>query len=66
MELLLTGDVAKRLGVTADRVRQLEREGRLVPQRTESGWRLYRRRDVEREIARRQQQTAEAAAVGGR
>jgi hypothetical protein len=34
------------LGVGATRVRQLEREGRLISVRTASGWRLYRRGDV--------------------
>lgn len=46
--LLLIGEAAWRLGVSASRVRQLEREGVLVPLRTARGWRLYDAAAVER------------------
>lgn len=44
MELLLAGDVAKRLGLSADMVRVLERRGKLRALRTPAGVRLFRAR----------------------
>ncbi len=48
MELLASSDVSRILGVGPERVRQLADEGRLPFIRTESGWRVFRRSDVER------------------
>lgn len=52
---LLTGDDAQRLGLSPDRVRQLERAGVLLAQRTPTGLRLYDRDVVERLAAERAQ-----------
>lgn len=57
--LLSTIDVARLLGVTPARVRQLDRM--LLPQRTVSGVRLYDRRVVERYLEER----AARRAAGG-
>lgn len=40
-ELLQAADVARRLGVTPARVRQMAKEGKLPFTTTVSGWRLY-------------------------
>jgi excisionase family DNA binding protein len=53
MELLASKDVSEILGVGPDRVRQLADEGRLPYVRTKSGWRVYRKEDVERLAAER-------------
>lgn len=54
MEKLLTpGDVARICVVSPDTVRLWERKGKLRGLRTESGIRLFRRRDVERLAAER-------------
>jgi hypothetical protein len=45
---LLTGDAARRLGVSPERVRQLERAGVLVATKTVSGFRIYSAADVEK------------------
>lgn len=45
---LTTGDVAKILNRSTDRVRQLERHGKLPAQKTRSGQRLFKVSDVER------------------
>lgn len=45
---LTTSGASRILEVTPDRVRQLVREGRLAAERTESGYRIYNRADVER------------------
>lgn len=47
-QLLTTLDVAKRINRSCDRVRGLEREGKISAQRTASGQRLFRFEDVER------------------
>lgn len=52
-EWLGTGDAARLLDLSADRVRSLEREGRLPAVRTPAGVRLFRRVDVEALAARR-------------
>jgi DNA-binding transcriptional MerR regulator len=53
---LTSADVAKRLQVVPDRVRQLTRSGRLKPAGvTESGVRLYTVEDVERYLREREQ-----------
>ncbi len=46
-QLLTTGDTAKRLGLSPDRVRQLEREGKLPAEKTGRGQRLFRAGDVD-------------------
>jgi excisionase family DNA binding protein len=46
--LLLTKQVACRLGLSPDRVRQLEREGRLPAHKTAGGVRLFELETVER------------------
>jgi excisionase family DNA binding protein len=46
-EFLTTGDAARVLGVSADFIRQLTRDGRLPAQRTRSGQRLFTAADVE-------------------
>jgi len=55
---LMTGDVARRLGVTSERVRQLERQGVLKAERTVSGLRIFNASDVER-LARERQERRE-------
>ena len=47
VELLDTSDVAARLDLSASRVAQLEREGRIAAVRTASGRRVFLRSDVE-------------------
>ena len=47
-ELLTTLDAAKLLGRSVERVRGLEREGKLPAQRTRSGLRLFKVADVDR------------------
>ena len=48
-QLLVVGEVARVLGVSVRRVKQLEDdEGRITSRRTVCGWRLYAVRDVER------------------
>ena len=46
--LLTTGQVAKQLGKSTDRIRQLERSGKLPAQKLAGGQRLFRLEDVER------------------
>jgi excisionase family DNA binding protein len=50
---LTTGEAAKVLKVSADRVRQLEAEGTLQAVRTASGVRLFERSAVEKLAAER-------------
>lgn len=45
---LTTGDVAKRLNRSTDRIRQLERQGKLPAHKTQSGQRLFKASDVDR------------------
>jgi DNA-binding transcriptional MerR regulator len=47
-ELLSVGGAARLLGICESRVRQLAATGVLQAARTSSGWRVLRRRDVER------------------
>lgn len=47
-QLLTTSDAARVLNRSVDRVRGLEREGKLPAQRTRSGQRLFKASDVER------------------
>ena len=45
-EILTTDDSARRLNLSADRVRQLEREGKLPALKTRNGQRLFKASDV--------------------
>ena len=54
--LLTSGEVGKVLGVTAERVRQLERAGILRAMKTPTGRRIYRVRDVDALRRRRQRE----------
>lgn len=56
MKKLQTKDAAKLLDVTPARVNQLENEGRLRAERTESGTRLFERKDVEKLAKERAEQ----------
>lgn len=51
--ILGTTDVALRLGCSTERVRQLEREGKLPAEKTARGQRIFRAEDVERLAAER-------------
>jgi excisionase family DNA binding protein len=53
VELLDTSDVAERLELSASRVAQLEREGRIPAVRTVSGRRVFLWSDVERFLRQR-------------
>jgi excisionase family DNA binding protein len=59
MDLMTTGEAAKVLGLSADRVRQLSDQGRLPAERTRGGTRLFQRDTVEAERARRAAAAAE-------
>ena len=52
-EILTTGAVARALGVSETRVRQLVEAGEISCERTIAGMRLYRRSDVERILRQR-------------
>lgn len=45
--ILGTTDVALRLGCSTERVRQLEREGKLPAEKTAGGYRVFKAEDVE-------------------
>jgi excisionase family DNA binding protein len=55
-QILGTTDVALRLGCSTERVRQLEREGKLPAEKTLGGVRIFRMEDIERFAAEREQQ----------
>jgi excisionase family DNA binding protein len=57
-KLLRTMDAAERLGCSTERVRQLEREGRIRAERTPSGQRIFFSDEVEKLAAERQQAKA--------
>lgn len=59
-ELLGVADAGRVLGVGPQRVRNLERDGRLPALRTVGGVRLFRRADVER-LAREREASRAAA-----
>lgn len=61
-ELLLPQEAGRLLGVGPTRVRQLESAGILKAVRTASGWRLFRRGDVEQLAAERGHTTGTASA----
>jgi DNA-binding transcriptional MerR regulator len=54
--ILGTTDVALRLGCSTERVRQLEREGKLPAEKLPSGQRVFRSEDVERLAFERERQ----------
>jgi len=60
--LLGTTDVALRLGCSAERVRQLEREGKLSAERMASGQRVFTVEDVERLATERERKKESHAA----
>lgn len=60
--LLGTTDVALRLGCSAQRVRQLERAGKLSAERMASGQRVFTVEDVERLATERERQKESHAA----
>jgi excisionase family DNA binding protein len=54
MHLMSPSEAAKLLGIGTERVRQLERDGRLsAAAKTGQGWRLFKRSDVEKLAAER-------------
>ena len=61
-QILSTGDVARRLDVSSEFIRKLERLGKLVAMRTAGGQRIFRAEDVERLAAERELQKRERAA----
>jgi DNA-binding transcriptional MerR regulator len=62
--LLGTTDVALRLGCSAERVRQLEAEGKLTAERTASGQRIFFADDVE-QFAQERAAMKATSATGG-
>ena len=60
--IMATIDVARRLNCSPDRVRQLEREGKLPAQKMPRGVRVFRAEDVERLAVERERQRRERAA----
>jgi DNA-binding transcriptional MerR regulator len=60
MKLMQTGAVARLLGISGERVRQLEDSGRLSSIRTDTGLRLYLVEDVERLYKERTKRHANA------
>lgn len=58
-QLLSTGDVARRLGVSSEFVRKLVRTGKLAAMRTAGGQRIFRNEDVERLAAEREKDKRE-------
>ena len=63
MKFLGTGDVARRLGVSAEYVRELERRGKLPVEKLESGQRIFRLEDVEHLRQERETKRAAEAAI---
>jgi excisionase family DNA binding protein len=61
-QIMATIDVARRLNCSPDRVRQLEREGKLPAQKMPRGQRVFKAEDVERLAVEREQQKRERAA----
>ena len=54
--LLGITDAARMLDVSPERVRQLEREGKLLAERMSRGQRIFKAEDVERLVAEREHQ----------
>lgn len=63
-QVLGTTDVALRLGCSTERVRQLEREGKLPALKTAGGYRIFRAEDVEAFRIQREQKRAKAQGIG--
>jgi DNA-binding transcriptional MerR regulator len=61
--ILGTTDVALLLGCSTERVRQLEREGKLTAEKMPSGQRVFRTEDVERLAEERARQKQAASPV---
>lgn len=59
-DILMTSDVSRTLGISTDRVRQLERCGQLPAKRTETGVRLFTRSAVEEFRQRRERKRGSA------
>jgi DNA-binding transcriptional MerR regulator len=59
---MATIDVARRLNCSPDRVRQLEREGKIHAEKMPRGTRVFRVEDVERLAAERERQKRERTA----
>jgi len=59
-QILGTTDVALLLGCSTERVRQLEREGKLLAEKMPSGQRVFRAEDVEKLAQERKRQKAES------
>lgn len=59
-QLLSTGDVARRLGVSSEFIRKLARAGKLATRRTAGGLRIFRGEDVERLAAERERQKSKS------
>lgn len=62
-DLISIREAAHRLGVSADTLRQWERDKRLTAERTEGGHRRYRVEDIERLLAKRSKTTSVAPAA---
>ena len=58
----LTSQVARRLGLSSQSIRLLERQGRLRATKTATGTRLFDPDDVEREAQRREREQSPPAA----
>jgi len=68
-QLMTTSQVARRLGISAERVRQLARSGRVVPREMTPLGQLWVRDDVEqlaavRDLARRRSLGAQRGGTG--
>jgi excisionase family DNA binding protein len=55
-EMMVSGEVARVIGVSKQRIHQLADAGRLAHQRTGSGVRIFQRRDVEALAKKRAQE----------
>ena len=62
-QILGTTDAALRLGCSTERVRQLEREGKLSAEKTPRGVRVFNVEEVERLAAERERQNSKGAAT---
>jgi excisionase family DNA binding protein len=65
-DLLELSAAARRLGLSADRVRQLIDEGKLLALRTSTGRRLVRTADLEKFSGERERQSSSALAASAR
>ncbi len=55
-QFLSTGDAARRLNVSSEFIRKLERSGKLVAMRTAGGQRIFRAEDIEFLASEREKQ----------